>query len=132
MTGAVSVHQAAQRVRWERMHAAIRCNLYPAQPVLVRVYLGVGRWLVQQGQLDERAAHHRMLTLLLDTARDDALPWFWRSVCLEHTPPVVARLTTLMKHQQPAALHDLVDRVQSAQAQLTEASSKAATGHTGA
>ena len=117
-----SAHQLKQRARWERMHVAIRCGLQPAQPALIRVYLGVGRWLAQQGQLEERSAQQRMLALLLDTARDDALPWFWRSVCLEYTPTVVARLTSLMKHHQPAALQDLVDRVQLTQAQMAVAS----------
>ena len=125
MKPATTAHQAAQRLRWERLHVAIRCGLHPAQPELVRVYLGVGRWLVQQGQQDERVTHQRMLALLLETARDDALPWFWRSVCLEHTASVVARLTTLLKHQQPTALQDLVDQVQAAQANVAEASSGA-------
>jgi hypothetical protein len=123
MKHAASAHQLKQRARWERMHVAIRCGLHPAQPALIRVYLGVGRWLAQQGQLEEPTAHERMLALLLDTARDDALPWFWRSVCLEHTPTVVARLTTLMKHHPPAALQDMFDRVQSTQAQMAVSSS---------
>jgi hypothetical protein len=122
MKHAASAHQVKQRARWERMHVAIRCGLHPAQPALIRVYLGVGRWLAQRGQLEEPTAHQRMLVLLLDTARDDALPWFWRSVCLEYTPTVVARLTSLMKHHQPAALQDLVDRVQWTQAQMAVAS----------
>ena len=130
MRHAPSAHQVKQRVRWERMGVAIRCGLYPAQPARIRVYLGVGRWLAQHGQLDERATHQRMLTLLLDTACDGALPWTWRSVCLEHTPMVVARLTTLMKRHQPAALQDLVDRLQRAQAQLAVAPSSTTTSHT--
>ena len=110
--------QSAQRVRWERMHVAIRCGLHPTEPALIRVHLSVGRWLVRQGQLDELAANQRLLALLFDTARDGALPWFWRSVCLEHTAIALARMTTLLKRQDPQALQTLFDGLQSAQAQL--------------
>lgn len=121
-------HQAAQRVRWERMHAAIRCGLYPEQPALIRVYLGLGCWLVRQGQLDAQAANQRMLNLLLGTARDEALPWFWRSVCLEHATRPLARLTTQLKRQEPAALHLVHDTVGSLQAGLAAVSPGRATG----
>jgi hypothetical protein len=130
MKPAATAHQAKQHLRWERLHVAVRCGLHPEQPALVRIYLGVGRWLVQQGLVDARVAHQRMLTLLLETARDDALPWYWRSVCLEHTASVVARLTTLLKHQQPTALQDLVNQVQAAQANVAEASSGAVADRT--
>lgn len=121
MTPAASRHLSAQRVRWERLHVAIRCGLHPTQPALIRVYLGVGRWLVRQGQLDEREACQRMLGLLLDTARDDRLPWFWRSLCLEHTPAPLARLTTLLKQREPALLRSQLDRLVLAHQQLTVA-----------
>ena len=111
-------HQAAQHRRWERLHVAIRCGLFPMQPALIRVYLGVGCWLVRQGQLNEPAASQRMLDLLLNTARDDALPWFWRSVCLELSTLALARLTTLLNQQDPHALQSLFDTVDSAQGQL--------------
>lgn len=38
-----------------------------------------------------RCPDARMLQNLLRTARDDALPWFWRSVCLEHATLPLAR-----------------------------------------
>lgn len=119
MTPAAPRHLSAQRVRWERMHVAIRCGLHPTQPALIRVYLGVGRWLVRQGQLDERVACQRMLGLLLDTARDDALPWFWRSLCLEHVPAPLARLTTLLKQREPSLLGTVQDSLAWARMQLT-------------
>ena len=117
MMPAATPHQSVQRQRWERLHVTIRCGLHADQPVLIRVYLGIGRWLVQQGQLDEEAANRRMLDLLLDTARDEALPWFWRSVCLEHGTRPLARLTTLLK-QRPGALQPVFETVQSAQLRL--------------
>lgn len=122
MKPAATRHQSAQCVRWERMHVAIRCGLHLTQPALIRVYLGVGRWLVREARLDERAANQGMLHLLLDTALDDALPWFWRSLCLEYTPLPLARLTTLLKFREPAALQSLNNRLQSAHLQLAAAS----------
>lgn len=118
MRPAVTRQQAAQRVRWERMHVAIRCGLHATQPPLIRTYLGLGRWLVQRGLLDDRGANQRMLRLLLDTARDEALPWFWRSVCLEYTAMPVAQLTTLLRQQDPQALHAVAGSLRSAQLRL--------------
>jgi hypothetical protein len=118
MKPAVTRQQAAQRVRWERMHVAIRCGLHATQPTLIRIYLGLGRWLVQRGLLDDLVANERMLRLLLDTARDEALPWFWRSVCLEHTAMPVARLTTLLKQQDLKAVDTVAARLRSAQLRL--------------
>lgn len=118
MKAEVMPRQAAQQVRWERMHVSIRCGLHASQPTLIRIYLGLGRWLVRQGLRDDQRAHRRMLGLLLETARDESLPWFWRSVCLEHTAMPVARLTTLLKRQDPEALDALLTGLVSAQAQL--------------
>ncbi len=118
MKPAVTRQQAAQCVRWERMHVAVRCGLHPAQPTSIRSYLGLGRWLVKRGLLDDLVTNERMLRLLLDTARDEALPWFWRSVCLEYTAMPVARLTTLLKQQDPQSLHAVAVSLRSAQLRL--------------
>jgi hypothetical protein len=112
MRAAITRLQAVQRLRWERLHLAIRCGLNTRQPALVRVYLGLGRWLVRQGQLDDAAANQRMLQMLLDTAADAALPWLWRSICLEHTTMPMARLCTLLQDCKPEALHLLQARLQ--------------------
>ncbi len=37
-----------------------------------------------------------MLQTLLRCARDESLPWFWRSVCLENVNLSLAKLTTLL------------------------------------
>ena len=70
---------------------------------------------MQQGQLDEIRTHQRMLSLLLDTARDDGLPWLWRSFCLEHTVGPLARLTTRGDRHDTAAAQTLLAQVQAAQ-----------------
>ena len=44
-----------------------------------------------------------MLQLLLQVAHDAALPWLWRSICLEHTAYPQARLVSLLKHVDPLA-----------------------------
>jgi hypothetical protein len=67
---------------------------------------------------------------LLDTARDEALPWFWRSVCLEHTTRPLARLTTLLK-RRPGALRSLFDTVHSAQLHLLAETRDRVIGQTG-
>lgn len=45
----------------------------------------------------------QMLQLLLRTAHDEALPWSWRSVCLEHSVLPAARLRSLLKWHDPQA-----------------------------
>ena len=59
-----------------------------------------------------------MLTVLLQTAQDEALPWAWRAVCLEHTTLPLARLTTLLKLEDPIACQALACAVQAARDHL--------------
>ncbi len=78
--------------RWHRLGLAIRLAYRTEEPALIRQYLGLGSALVRRGELAPPTAWPRMLTLLLQTAGDEALPWFWRSVCLEHTALPLARI----------------------------------------
>lgn len=76
--------------RWQRLAPGIRLAYNPQQPAVIRQYLGLGHRLVQCGVLAPEWAWPKMLNLLLQTAHDEALPWFWRSVCLEYsTMPLV-------------------------------------------
>lgn len=84
---------ALQHARWQRLQMHLRCGLTPEHPALIRVWLGLGRYLVRLGALDEVAAQQRMLSVLLACAGDAALPWWWRSLCLEHVDVPLARLT---------------------------------------
>lgn len=79
--------------RWQRLALGIRLAYNPGQPAVIRQYLSLGHRLVQTGQLAPSRAWARTLELLLQTAADEALPWFWRSVCLEHTAQPLARCT---------------------------------------
>jgi hypothetical protein len=114
MNPATGATTSALLRRWERLHVQIRCALQPAMPSLIRQYLACGTLLARRGQLDATAAQRRMLVLLLQTARDEALPWFWRSLCLEHTTQPLARLSARLRLHDPLALAALEAAVRQA------------------
>lgn len=62
----------------------------------------------------------RMLQLLLQTAHDDALPWLWRSACIEHTTLPLARLSSLLAAHDQVAVEALHAFVQVAQDRLSQ------------
>lgn len=99
--------------RWERLGLGIRCAYNPGQPAVIRHWLALGLKLAQGGIADELQLLQRSLRLLLQTGQDEALPWFWRSVCLEHTTWPAARLVSLLRCHDPLgadAVHQLVQR----------------------
>ena len=98
--------QAASLLRrWDRIAIGVRCAYNPGCPCAVRHYLEAGRRVVASGARTEPQVQQRMLAVLLQVARDEALPWYWRSVCLEHTAYPLARLQSLLKTRDPVALH---------------------------
>ncbi len=107
-----------EHTRWDRLQVALRCAFYPDQPGLIRTYLGVGQRLVALGVLDEVPAQQRMLQVLLQTAADSALPWAWRSACLEHVDRPLARWCSLLRLHDPLAVAALHAAVQAAREQL--------------
>ena len=103
---------ATLRQRWERVGLGIRLAYNPQQPAVIRCWLGIGAQLAADGGAAELVLLQRSLRLLMQTAHDEALPWYWRSVCLEHTARPLSRLTTLLKLHDPLAvqcLHCSVD-----------------------
>ena len=46
----------------------------------------------------------RMLSTLLKTAEDEALPWLWRSICLEHATLLLAQVTASCRLHDPLAV----------------------------
>ena len=56
--------------------------------------------------------------LIACAAQDEALPWFWRSVCLEHVNLPLAHLATTLGVHDPIAMHALEAAVQRARDQL--------------
>jgi hypothetical protein len=115
--------------RWQRLALGIRLAYDPQQPALIRRYLALGHLLVQQGLLPARQAWPRMLELLLQTAGDEAVPWFWRNVCLEHTAMPLARCAYMQRRGVLDTVPRWQARVDAARAALsTPARVKPATG----
>lgn len=100
--------------RWQRLQLQVRCALAPAQPTRIRLYLMAGLHLVRLGQLPTEHVHARMLQTPLHTAEDTALPWFWRSVCLEHVPLPLAHLVSRLGTHDAPALRTIEAAVQRA------------------
>ncbi|MDZ7855819.1 hypothetical protein [Sphaerotilus sp.] len=105
---------AALLRRWDRIGVGVRCGYNPSCPCAVRHYLDAGRRVVIAGVRPEQQVMQRLLTVLLQTAHDEALPWYWRSVCLEHTTLPMARLTSLLQQHDPVACHAMHCAVQAA------------------
>ena len=114
-TSAAHGPAAALRERWDRVGLGIRCAYNPRQPAAIRCFLALGARLAYTGAWTELAVWQRALQVLLQTAMDEALPWAWRSACLEHTTWPVARLTSLLNATDPAALEAWQACVQAAQ-----------------
>jgi hypothetical protein len=109
------------RERFERLGLGIRCAYNPQQPAVIRCWLALGARLVRSGVEPEAPLQRRMLNLLLRTAQDDALPWFWRRVCLEHAAWPAARLRSLLGERDAAAaaaVHAAVQQAEDALAAL--------------
>jgi hypothetical protein len=97
-------HARALLDTWDRIGIGVRCAYNPDCPSAVRAYLEAGRRVAADGLRSQIHIHRRTLNVLLQTARDEALPRYWRSVCLEHTTYPLARLQSLLKESDPIAL----------------------------
>jgi hypothetical protein len=104
--------------RWQRIGLGIRLAYNPQQPAAIRCWLGIGAKLGADGSAAELALLQKSLRLLMQSAHDEALPWYWRSVCLEHTARPLARLTTLLNLHDPLAAHLLHESVDDAHRSL--------------
>lgn len=106
--------QPAALLRWDRIGIGVRCAYNPGCACALLHYLEAGRRVVASGARSELAVQRRMFTLLMQTAQDEALPWLWRSLCLEHTAYPLARLHSLLKFRNPIAVAALDAAVQAA------------------
>ena len=104
--------------RWDRIGLGVRCAYHPACPQVIHHYLEAGRRVAVGGARSEAQVQRRILAVLLQTSRDAALPWFWRSVCLEHTAYPLARLQSLLRHDDPLAFDAMLCAVQAAHDEL--------------
>lgn len=116
--GSAAGAAAASLERWQRIGLGIRLAYNPAKPDVLRCWLGLGTRLAAEGALDEATMLQRTLRLLMLTAHDEALPWFWRSVCLEHTALPLARVTTLLQLHDPLQARAIEAFVQAARERL--------------
>lgn len=116
--GGLQAEAAALLRLWDRIGIGVRCGYNPFCACAVRRYLQAGRCVATSGARTQAQVHQRMLTVLLQTAQDEALPWAWRAVCLEHTTLPLARLTTLLKLEDPIACQALACAVQAARDHL--------------
>ena len=109
-----------QRVaeRWLLAQLRVRCALRPGDLAQIRQYVHAGELLVRRGAGPAVETYERLLRTLLQAAQDEALPWAWRSMCLEHVNLPRARLTTLLRTLQPAALQAWQQQVQAARETL--------------
>jgi hypothetical protein len=104
--------------RWDRVGIGVRCAYNPFCACGLRAYLQLARQLIASGVRPERWVQQRALSVLLQTARDEALPWHWRSVCLDYAAMPLARLKTLLEPTDPVALSAMACAVQAASDEL--------------
>ena len=104
--------------RWQRIQMHVRCGLSADQPCCVRVYVDTGMQLARRGVQPAITVHLRMLQTLLLTAHDEALPGFWRSVCLEQVNLPLAQLASSLGLHDPIAMQAIEAAVQHARDRL--------------
>lgn len=80
-----ALHESPYLQHWRALGLKIRCALEPDEPRLIEHYLAEGRYLARFTATPSRLIAKSSFNLLLDTARDTALPWHWRSLCLDQT-----------------------------------------------
>ena len=77
------LHEDPYLESWRWMSRQIRCGLDPNEPRLIEHYLNEGRYLACCTATHPWTIAETSFRLLLDTASDIALPWHWRSMCLD-------------------------------------------------
>ena len=115
---------------WHWQGWRIRCALQPDEPRLLDLYELHGCKLVRSGQLNAWSMWQRLLQLLLDSAADRALPWHWRSLCLDHTwRPLYALNQLAATRQQQLRLNQLRNRLATLRLQPSLCYDESAQGH---
>jgi hypothetical protein len=98
--------------RWQRAEIYVRCGLAAREPAQLQLYLHLGRKLAGRDDRATLAVQLRMLSTLLKSAEDEALPWFWRSVCLEHATLPLSQVTSSCRLHDPLAVDAIEAAVQ--------------------
>lgn len=68
---------------WRALSLRVRCAVAPDEPRGIEHYLAEGRYLARFTATPQTLIAESTFRLLLDTARDTALPWHWRCLCLD-------------------------------------------------
>jgi len=79
------LHESPYLENWRALSLRIRCALEPDEPRVIEHYLAEGRYLARFTATPRRLIAESTFRLLIETARDTALPWHWRSLCLDQT-----------------------------------------------
>ncbi|BAN46752.1 hypothetical protein [Metapseudomonas resinovorans] len=69
---------------WHWQANRIRCALAPDDPWLLERFVSLSSQHFRHGRAPAWRAQEVVFRLLLDTAADQALPWHWRCLCLDH------------------------------------------------
>lgn len=97
---------------WNWQGFRIRCALFPDEPRQLELHWALGRQLVEHGLLCPWQMSLSTLNLLMDTASDTALPWHWRSLCLDHAYRSLYALQHLaIQREQQGALNQARNRL---------------------
>jgi hypothetical protein len=78
-----ALHEQPYLESWRWMSRQIRCAMDPDEPRLIAHYLAEGRYLACCTATSPWTIAETSFRLLLDTAADVALPWHWRTYCLD-------------------------------------------------
>jgi hypothetical protein len=106
--------------RWDRIGLGVRLAYHPASTQGIRAFLHAGRCLVAAGVRGELEVQVRTLGVLLDTARDPALPITWRRACVEHARLPLARLVTIGRRTGRIDAAIWLGRIEAVDRQLDE------------
>jgi hypothetical protein len=79
------LHESPYLENWRALSLRIRCALDPDEPRVIEHYLAEGRYLARFTATPQALIAESTFRVLIDTARDTALPWHWRCLCLDQT-----------------------------------------------
>lgn len=120
-SGVVDLREVEARVARALARAQQRRGYSPSCGCFARQYVLARLRLVELDVLGELRVHQRLLEVLRQTARDAALPWRWRRLCLAHAELPLSRLQSLLALHDPIAWHAMRGAVQSVGDELAAA-----------